>query len=83
MNPVQVPTDTLTILPTSKVVKEVITALKEMAGQVGSEQVAVEKMLKIKTALETDHEQFMELFIENMGIYNLQECLRSPHNKVV
>lgn len=76
-------TDVLTVVPTAKVVKEVIGSLKEIASLTEREQEAFDKMQKVRKSLETDYERFMDVFVEEFGIYHLQECLRSPFLKVV
>ena len=73
----------LTVVRIEKVVADVISLLKKISVSHEPESKLHGKMIQARCSLETEHEGFMDLFIENQGIYQLQECLRSPHLKVV
>ena len=40
-------------------------------------------MICVREALEADHDGFMDIFVERLGIYQLQNCLRSTQPKVI
>lgn len=76
-------TNLLTVVRIEKVVSDLIGLLKKIAVSSEPENKLHGKMIQARSSLETQHEGFMDLFIENQGVYQLQECLRSPHLKVV
>jgi len=70
-------------VPIIKVVKDVIQVLKDVANnQNDKDEEIVNQMIRLRTTLETDHEGFMDIFVEQQGIYNLQACLRNPQTGV-
>ena len=56
--------------------------INDLKSAAASEEVKNEninqKMLGVSKTLNTDHESFIELFVEQRGIYNLQSCLKNP-----
>lgn len=72
------------MVPTIKLVKDVINNLKQVASSTAqrNEQV-VQLMVQVREAFEADHDHFMDVFVEHLGIYQLQNCLRSLQPKVI
>ena len=65
-------TDALTIVPTEKIVKDVIEVLKEVENNADPQNEAIiNSIIKARNSLESGHEAFMDLFVENHGIYEL------------
>ena len=55
----------VTIVPIIKVVKDVIQVLKDVANnQNDKDEEIVNQMIRLRTTLETDHEGFMDIFVE-------------------
>ena len=68
----------MTIVPTIKVVNDIIASLKDIANNPDeNNEDVVNHMIRLRTCLETEHEGFMDIFVEKDGIYNLQNCLRN------
>jgi len=63
--------NTLTVVPLGKVVKDVIAELKKIASSQENQDALHAKMLKTQKSLESEHEGFMDLFVEQHGIYHL------------
>ena len=58
-------TDNLTIVPTIKIVKDVITVLEEVANNAEPKNEAIfNSIVKARTSLESGHDAFMDLFVE-------------------
>ena len=52
-------------MPIIKVVKDVIQVLKDVANnQNDKDEEIVNQMIRLRTTLETDHEGFMDIFVE-------------------
>ena len=64
--------NTLTLVPTNKLVKDVINDLKTVAA---SEEQKSERIValisQVRGSIEADHEIFMDRFVANKGIYEL------------
>lgn len=72
------------VLPIVKLVKEVIGDMKQVSGSQALDEARVMQfMLKVRSALQTDHEGFIEVFVSKGGIYELQHCLSRPLPKVI
>ena len=74
----------LTIVPTTKLVKDVVHDLQQVGSSTAQQNdQVVQLMVKVRHALEADHDGFMDIFVVRQGIYHLQNCLRNPQAKVV
>ena len=60
-----VDTNLLTVVRIEKVVSDVIGLLKKIAVSTEPEFILRGKMIKARSSLETQHEGFMDLFLEN------------------